>query len=217
MSDSQDPKAGTSSAQGEPDNKTPETNGGADPNEDKGGDQNKEKMVPQARLDQVYARMREAEKTRDELIAKEKQAEEDRMTKQNQFKELADKRQKELEEATAKLADKEKLEGTLQKYLDAELKGIPEDRQKLIPSGYSTREKLDYIIENRELLGSTATSQTPQNIDKSKRQPGVDSIDDKKARLEELKKIKRDGGNISSAQAREMKEVVDAIEKAATH
>lgn len=214
MSDPQNPKAGEP---GTGDGKQPlnaDPNNEQDPKEPKGNE--KEELIPRARMDQLYARLQDETRARKELETWKKEQEEKAMRENNQFKELAEKRDKELAEANAKLAEVGELEKTLQNYLTAEMETIPDERKELIPANYTTKQKIDYIIKNRALLCEAKNTQPPQNIDKSKRQPSVDGLDEKKARLEELKQKRQKGIVLTDSEARELSGIIDAIEKAAT-
>lgn len=102
-------------------------------------------------------------KQSDEDAAARKKAEDDALAEQQKFKELAEKRQTEIDALKPRAEAADKYEAALKKYLDAEREGLPAHIITLLDL-MDVAEQLDYITENRETLkpaGSNGASVPP--------------------------------------------------------
>ena len=115
-------------------------------------DNKQEHMIPKSRLDEVLKKNKELEDRLNASDIASKEAEEQRLKDQEQWQELAEKRQQELEALKPKAAVAEDQEKSLRAYLEAQIKEIPEDMQSLIPEQLSTMQKLDWLSVNRAKL-----------------------------------------------------------------
>ncbi len=112
----------------------------------------KEHMIPKSRLDEVIQERNEMQSRIEALEKASKEAEEQRLKDQEQWKELAEKRQQELESLKPKAAIAEEQEKTLQNYLEAQIQDIPETLHSLIPEQLTTMQKLQWLAKNKAKL-----------------------------------------------------------------
>lgn len=108
-----------------------------------------EHMIPKSRLDEEIARRKEMEKRMAAIEKASKESEEKRLEEQEKWRELAQKRQEELESIKPKAAVAEEQEKSLQAYLEAQIKDIPETMRSLIPEQLTTLQKLDWLAVNK--------------------------------------------------------------------
>lgn len=144
-----------------------------------------EHMIPKSRFDEINTK---AKKLEDELrkIEEERQKEiEERLVEQQQYKELAEKRGKDLAELQAKAQKVDAYEQTLTAVYEASLQELPEDMRDLVPEELSIQQKLNWLSKNKARLlkpispdlgagkrgggGSSDAKLTPEEADIAKR------------------------------------------------
>ena len=111
-----------------------------------------EHMIPKSRLDEVLEKNKELLEKMYAMDTASKEAEEKRLQDQEQWRELAENRQKELEALKPKASVAEEQEKSLQTYLKAQIEEIPEEMRSLIPESLTTLQKLDWLALNRSKL-----------------------------------------------------------------
>jgi len=118
---------------------------------------------------ELIKKLRATEREHNALLKKIETDEEAKLAEQNQFKELAEKRKAELDEAQKKADEADRYRSSLETYLKAEREGIPEHILPLLDK-MDVVDQLDYIAENRETLkGETKRDGVPATPkDKSK-------------------------------------------------
>lgn len=121
-----------------------------------------DKLFTQADIDRIIAeRLSREEKKRETESAKaRREAEEKALTENQKWQELAEKRAKDLEAATAALTDIDALKATseaqaaaLGRYLDAERKGLPDHIIGLLDK-LPPLQQLEWLADNKEKLAS---------------------------------------------------------------
>lgn len=125
--------------------------------------------IPKVRFDEVNNRMKLAEQELEKLKSAQTKADEERLTAEKKFEELAAKRTTERDEQKAradglesKLAD---YEARLQKVADARVKELPEKWQAKVPSGENVlaADRLSKIEELLELAKEVNVAPPPGN------------------------------------------------------
>jgi len=111
-----------------------------------------EHMIPKSRLDEEITKRKDLEGRLAALEKSARESEEQRMKDQEQWKELADKRQQEIEAIKPKAAIADEQEHTLQAYLNAQIEELPEDMHSLIPEQLTTMQKLQWLAANKAKL-----------------------------------------------------------------
>lgn len=158
-------------------------------------DLSKAQLEDLAKVNPHVAALLDADKKRkedDEKAANDrKKKEEDDAAKAGEWQKLAEGRGTELETTKGTLKQKEEMLGkyveTTQKVLDGLLKTIPKENLSLIPSDFSPRQKLEYIIANADRLGAKVNA-AGGKIDKSDDTPAGTDEDKLLARITELQK-----------------------------
>lgn len=115
-------------------------------------EKNEEHMIPKSRLDEEIKKLKDA---RDELdVLKKEQANQldAQLVEQGKYKEIADKRAKTIAELQPVADQVESYEKTLTGVLDAQIEDLPEHQRDLVPSKYTTQQKLDWIAEHKSNL-----------------------------------------------------------------
>lgn len=101
----------------------------------------------------------EAEKKLAGIDADKKKQEEDDLKAKGELQKLLDIKEGSIADLTKKLGEKDTLLGKYSESVKSILKEvlvtIPKDKQGLIPSEFSDRQKLEYITKNAKLLGAT--------------------------------------------------------------
>lgn len=155
------------------------------------------------------ARMLEDAKKRADEDAKrdeegKKKAEEE-AAKKGEWQKLADERAAKLADADEKMKQKDgllaKYKGTIEGILKKVLVSIPKEKQSLIPADYSERQKLEYIVNNAEVLGATSILGKGGDVPPNDRTPSATDEDKIVDRIEELKKK---GGTRTAVEDKEM-------------
>ena len=111
-----------------------------------------EHMIPKSRLDEVIQERNEMKSQIAALQKASQEAEEQRLKDQEQWKELAEKRQQEIEGLKPRAVVAEEQEKTLKDYLTAQIEEIPESLHSLIPEQLTTMQKLQWLAVNRAKL-----------------------------------------------------------------
>lgn len=121
-----------------------------------------EKTVPYERFQEVNRRAKEAEKKLAEMGAAQTAAEQQSLTEQGKFKELAEKASKRVAELEP-LAETVKRQGeALSKFLEGERKGLPKHILALLDK-LDPVDQLEYIATNRnELRPAGGPNPTPK-------------------------------------------------------
>jgi len=114
--------------------------------------ENQEHMVPKGRLDDEINKRHSAEEKLRVLEEKRQAAEAAALAEQGKWKELAEKRQQELDDLKGKADKVDGYEKTLKENLDAQLAEIPEEMRKLVPSELTTSQQLSWISKNKAVL-----------------------------------------------------------------
>lgn len=148
-----------------------------------------------AKVNPKVAEMLDSIKKRDEEDGKKaeeaKKKEDEAAAKNGEWQGLAEKRGTELETTKGTLKQKEEMLGkyveTTQKVLDGLLKSIPKENLTLIPSDFSPRQKLEYIIANAARLGAKVNA-AGGKIEDNEEHPAGSEEDKLVARIEELTK-----------------------------
>ena len=125
----------------------------------------REALIPRDRFDDVNEKRKAAEAEVEKLKAEQKAETDKRLEKQEEWKELAEKRGEELLELKDSDAKVVSMEKTLDSMLEAEIEKLPEDMRKMVPEKLSTQGKLDWLAENGDLLSKPGAF----NIDAGKK------------------------------------------------
>lgn len=152
-------ESGASGATPPVDNPTPAASESGNAPEDKSG-----KTFTQAEVDKIITERLEREKTKAEKAAEKakREAEEKALLDSKEFQTLAEKRAKELEEATARLSSLEQLEEKSKRYVKAltsyrdQLAANLPDSIKALLKDRDIADQLEWLAENAK------TAQTPQ-------------------------------------------------------
>lgn len=158
-------------------------------------DLSKAELADLAKHNPAVAKMLDDNKKRDEADQKRaddaKKKEEDDAAKAGKWQELAEGRGTELATTKATLATKEEQLGkyveTTKVVLAGLMASIPKENQSLIPTDFSPRQQLEYIIKNAKSLGAKVNS-IDGKIDKSTTEVTGTEEDKMVARIEELTK-----------------------------
>jgi alanyl-tRNA synthetase len=127
-----------------------------------------EHMIPKSRLDEEINKRKELEERLQALEKVSKEAEEERLKDEQRWKELAEKRQQEIEALKPKASVAEEQEKSLQKILKSQIEKIPEDMRVLIPESLTTLEKLEWL----ELAHDKLAKQPGPDIEAGRRGAG---------------------------------------------
>jgi hypothetical protein len=111
-----------------------------------------EHMVPISRLNEVIEDRKKLKERIEQIEAEQKLETEKRLTEQEKFKELAEKRGEELAKAQAEAAKVPGYEKTLTEVLAAQVEALPKDKRALVPEELSTQGKLNWIAKNAAIL-----------------------------------------------------------------
>jgi len=125
----------------------------------------REGYIPRDRFDEVNQQAKDLQEKLDQIERDQKKATEERLAKQDKWKELAENRGKELDEAKVKADRLDSYEETLQGVLDAQVDQVPEELRTLIPDELTTQQKLDWLAQNQAIL----TKKQPFDIGAGKR------------------------------------------------
>lgn len=154
----------------------------------------------------------EAEKKLAGIDADKKKQEEDDLKAKGELQKLLDIKEGSIADLTKKLGEKDTLLGKYSESVKSILKEvmatIPKDKQGLIPSEFSDRQKLEYITKNAKLLGATIVgSGKIENNDGDH----VDATEEEKMinRFEELQNKK----DKTSVELKEMTELARKIKE----
>jgi hypothetical protein len=115
-----------------------------------------EHMIPKSRFDEVNTARKKAEERLAQLEAEQKLEVEKRLTEQEKYKELADKRGEELVKAQAEADKVAAYEKTLSEVLAAQVEALPKDKRALVPEELSTQGKLNWLAKNAAILKAPA-------------------------------------------------------------
>ena len=114
-------------------------------------------MIPKSRFDEVNSRYKEMADKLAQIEAERKQAEEERLAKQNEWQQLAEKRQAEID----RLSGYEERVTEMVKQAEEQnaklIESVPEDKRRLIPSDYDPLKLQMWLSNNRDLLTATYT------------------------------------------------------------
>lgn len=203
---------------GDPSGTTPENNGaGTTPNapENNGGNPTPPEKkpeekgtieVPKEKWDQMYARTKSAEEELKEFKEAEKKRAEEKALEDGKYQEVIDGLKSTNGELLEKAGSLEAMEGTLNKYLEAEMAKVDETKRGLIPENFTTQQKLDYIVQNQSFLYSAAAKEnsvTP-GLPKSENEMALNELEKAKNRIEELKKKRNETGHLSGVEQSEV-------------
>jgi hypothetical protein len=108
--------------------------------------------VPYSRFSEVNEEKKALEKKLKDKEDAEKVETEKRLAEQNQYKELSEKRAKDLADLQPKAAQVDAYEKTLQEVLNAQIEEIPEGKRTLVPEELTTQQKLAWIAKNKAIL-----------------------------------------------------------------
>ena len=96
-----------------------------------------------------------------DLLKKGEEDERKKQQEQGKWQELYEDEQKKNADLSKELNKNQeilgKYQGSVDKILEGVMKTIPEERRGLIPSDFSSRQKLEYITQNAALLGAKVT------------------------------------------------------------
>lgn len=101
--------------------------------------------VPYDRFKEVNDQLAAAKEREQKRAKEDDEARQKKLQEDGKFQDI-------IKELTPQAERAKALEKTLETYLDAEMKDIPEARRSLIPEGLSVEQKLEYIAKNRKLL-----------------------------------------------------------------
>ena len=150
--------------------------------------------------------MKKAEEENAKLKKEHEEAENKKLQENKQFQELADKYKTENEDLKKQVESKKTLEETLENILTESLKTIPEEKQKLIPTTFSVKEKLDYITANKSFL-TASNNATGENLPKNNKDAAMTDLDKLKTRYDELMKTRKEKGYLDFKQQKELTEL----------
>lgn len=111
-----------------------------------------EPMIPKSRFDEVNNALKETRSRLDAIEAERKADTEKRLAEQQEWKQIAENRAKELTEAQSKAAQVDAYHAALTGLLKAEIEELPEESRKLIPTKLPIQDQIEYIAQNRALL-----------------------------------------------------------------
>ena len=112
----------------------------------------KENFVPKSRFNELNTKLKESQ-ARLATVEKEQASQlEKQLVEQGKHKELAEERAKKIAELQPKADQVDAYEKSLVGVLEAQTEDIPEQMRDLIPSEYTTQQKLDWIAQNRSKL-----------------------------------------------------------------
>ena len=109
-------------------------------------------MIPKTRLDEEITKRKELKGRLDAIEVANKEAEEQRLKDNEEFKKLAEKKSAEVESLKPKADIADAQEATLSTYLAAQIEELPEDVRDMVPENYSTMDKLDWLAKNKAKL-----------------------------------------------------------------
>jgi hypothetical protein len=115
-----------------------------------------ENTVPYSRFKEVNDEKRKLEERIGQIEAEQKIEVEKRLTEQEKYKELADKRGEELVKAQAEADKVAAYEKTLTEVLAAQVEALPKDKRALVPEELSTQGKLNWLAKNAAILKAPA-------------------------------------------------------------
>jgi hypothetical protein len=195
--------------------------------ENKGADQSTTPQTPEAKSnievpkdkwDQMYARTKTAEDKLKEYQEAEKKREEEKALEDGKFQDVIDSLKTEKSELLTKAESLDKMNGTLQKYLDVELNKVDESKRSLIPDDFTTQQKLDYIIANQSFLYSEQAkinNSTPA-LPKTDDEMALNELEKAKNELAELKAKRESTGHLNAVEASKVSKLVRMIAAAST-
>lgn len=129
----------------------------------------------------VAEKLKEAKKYREQLEdikKKQKEREEQKKKKKGKYEELLKEKEKELEEIQSENKKRKSLlskhKETIDRILEDIEEQIPEERRTLIPSNFSNRQKLEYIVENAEHLGAKVAINKGGDVPSNQDNPPLD-------------------------------------------
>lgn len=111
-----------------------------------------EPMIPKSRFDEVNNALKETRARLDAIEAERKADTEKRLAEQQEWKQIAENRAKELAEAQSKAQQVDAYHAALTGLLKAEIEELPEESRKLIPTKLPIQDQIEYIAQNRALL-----------------------------------------------------------------
>ena len=111
----------------------------------------KEHMVPKSRLDEEIAKRKDGERKIAANETASKEAEEQRLKDNEEYKKLAETYQAELETLKPKAAVADEQEKILQEVVAAQIEELPEDARTLVPD-VSTLKQLSWLAVNKPKL-----------------------------------------------------------------
>jgi hypothetical protein len=109
-------------------------------------------MIPKSRLDAVIAEREAARQEATALKAQQAKAQQDALTEQGRWKELAETRAAELLTANEKVKRMEEYELTLKETLASQLTELAPDVQAIVPEELTTAQKLKWLAKNKATL-----------------------------------------------------------------
>lgn len=115
-------------------------------------DSNQEHMIPKSRLDEEIGKRKDLESRLAAIEKANREAEEQRLKDQENWRELAEKRLEEVESLKPKASVADEQEKTLQAFLASQIEELPEDMHSLIPDQLSTMQKLTWLSANKAKL-----------------------------------------------------------------
>jgi len=123
------------------------------------------------RMEQLYARLKKKEKAMKELEEKMQRDQEElankKLIEEKKFEELAAKLKAESEQKDKEIQELQSLNETINKYLEAEIENVPEEKRTAIPEHYTSQQKLDWIAANKHWLIEKKVSSS-QELPKNK-------------------------------------------------
>lgn len=150
-----------------------------------------------AKVNPHVARLLADKKKADEDLQAQQVAESKRKQKEleekGEWQKLAEERAKEIEilkgDLTKKGEQLGKYVGSVENILKDVMATIPKERQSLIPSDFSPRQKLEYITKNAKLLGAkVAINANGEKVDTNDDTPAVTDEEKLVKEIEELRK-----------------------------
>jgi ribonucleoside-triphosphate reductase len=111
-----------------------------------------EHMIPKSRFDKINDKAKDLEDKLKKIEEERQKDIEARLVEQQQYKELAEKRGKELAEIQAKAQKVDAYEQTLTAVYEASLQELPEDMRDLVPDELNTQQKLNWLSKNKSRL-----------------------------------------------------------------
>jgi len=111
-----------------------------------------ENRVPQSRLNEVIKEREDLKARLDKLEQQQQQADEKRLTDQEQFKELAEKYRAELEALKPVAGQVKDWQKSLMETAQAQIERLPKDMRELVPEYDDPRKTLDWLNKNAARL-----------------------------------------------------------------